>query len=76
MNEGDIVITSGFGGSFPKGLVIGQVSRVSRRDYEMFQQAVVRPTVDFGGLEQVLIIINFTPIANLDNLPEEVFQPE
>jgi len=70
VNEGDIVITSGFGGSFPKGLVIGQVSGVSRRDYEMFQQAAVRPTVDFAGLEQVLIIINFTPIANLGNLPE------
>jgi rod shape-determining protein MreC len=75
VNEGDIVITSGFGGSFPKGLVIGQVSSVNRRDYEMFQRAVVRPTVDFTGLEQVLIIINFTPIANLGNLPEGIGGP-
>ena len=71
VHEGEIVITSGLGDSFPRGLVIGQISKVYQRDYEMFQQARVRPTVDFRNLEQVLVITNFVPIADLHNLPEE-----
>lgn len=71
MHEGEIVITSGMGGVFPKGLVIGQISKVYQQDYEMFQQARVRPTVDFRNLEQVLVITNFAPLADLRNLPEE-----
>jgi rod shape-determining protein MreC len=58
---GDLVITSGLGGTFPKNLVIGQVVDVRRKDYEMFQQATLRPTVDFDRLEFVLVITNFTP---------------
>jgi rod shape-determining protein MreC len=58
---GDLVITSGLGGSFPKGLIIGQVESVRRRDYEMYQQATVRPTVNFDRLEIVLVITNFKP---------------
>ncbi len=63
---GEIVITSGLGGRFPRGLVIGQITSVYRRDYEMFQRAVVRPSVDFDRIEQVLVITNFVPVAGLD----------
>jgi rod shape-determining protein MreC len=58
---GDVVLTSGLGSSFPKGLVIGQVTAVHQRDIEMFQQAQVRPTVDLGHLERVLIVTGFQP---------------
>jgi len=71
VHEGEIVITSGMGGAFPKGLVIGQISRVYQQDYEIFQQAGVRPTVDFRNLEEVLVITNFMPLADLRNLPED-----
>lgn len=59
---GDEVETSGLGGNFPKGLVIGQVTEVKKRDFDMYQQAVVRPTVDFNRLEFVLVITNFKPL--------------
>jgi rod shape-determining protein MreC len=59
---GDEVITSGLGGNFPKGLTIGQVVEVKQRDFDMYQQAVVRPTVDFNRLEFVLVITNFRPL--------------
>ncbi len=59
ISPGDIVLTSGLGESLPKGLVIGQILSVRRRDYEMFQQAEVRPTVNFGRLELVLVITDF-----------------
>lgn len=60
---GDVVLTSGAGGGFPRQLVIGQVIEVRQKDYEMFQQAVLRPTVDFDRLEVVLIITNFVPLT-------------
>ncbi len=69
VTPGDLVITSGLGGRFPKNLVIGQVVEVRQRDYEMFQQAVLRPTVNFDRLEFVLVITNFRP---LPGQPEEM----
>jgi rod shape-determining protein MreC len=56
---GDIVVTSGEGGSFPIGIPVGQVVEVEQNDVEMFQRAVVRTTVDFDTLETVLVVTNF-----------------
>jgi rod shape-determining protein MreC len=58
---GDIILTSGLGATFPKRLVIGQVTAVHKQDIEMFQQAEIKPTVDFDRLEIVLVITNFEP---------------
>lgn len=63
VSPGDIVLTSGLGGNLPRNLVIGQVVSVRSRDYEMFQQAQVRPTVDFRRLEMVLVITGFRDAA-------------
>ena len=62
VNVGDIILTSGLGATFPKRLVIGQVTAIHKRDIELFQQAEIKPTVDFDRLEIVLIITNFEPI--------------
>lgn len=56
---GDLVLTSGLGGNFPRRLVIGQVTAVRKKDIELFQEAEVEPTVDFDHLEIVMIITNF-----------------
>lgn len=72
ITRGDYVITSGLGGTFPKNLVIGQVIEVRKRDYEMFQQAVIRPTVNFDRLEAVLIITNFKPLPGQPDELESV----
>jgi rod shape-determining protein MreC len=61
VSPGDIVLTSGMGGQFPDKLVVGQITEVSQRDLDMFQSARIRPTVDFGKLETVLVITAFTP---------------
>lgn len=61
VNVGDIVLTSGLGGKFPKRLVIGQVIAVHQRDNEMFQEAEIRSAVDFSRLEMVMVILNFLP---------------
>ncbi len=59
---GDIVLTSGLGGQYPEGLVLGTVSAVQRQDYEVLQKAILSPAVDFNRLEIVLIITDFKPV--------------
>ena len=72
VSPGDEVITSGLGGNFPKNLIIGQVTEVKKQDFDMYQQAVVRPTVDFNRLEFVLVITNFEPLPGQPVEPESV----
>ncbi len=67
----DIVLTSGLGGTLPKGLVIGQVMEVSKAEYEMFQPILVRPALDLSRLETVLVITSFEPIPIGEELIEE-----
>jgi len=54
--EGDEVISSGMGGVFPKGLMIGRVSFVEKLDTELFLRIRVAPYVDFSKLEEVLVL--------------------
>ena len=58
---GEMVLTSGLGGRFPKGIVIGTVESIETQANAVFQKAVVDPSVDFGSLELVLVITNFDP---------------
>jgi rod shape-determining protein MreC len=56
---GDVVVTSGIDGIFPKGLVVGRVESVDKNG--AYRQITVRPAVDFSSLEEVLVIL--TPTA-------------
>jgi rod shape-determining protein MreC len=64
---GDLVLTSGLGGSYPPNILVGQVTGVRRREQDLFQKASVQSAVDFSRLEIVLVIINFKPV-NLENI--------
>lgn len=59
---GDVVLTSGLGGSYPPNLLIGQVVSVRKLDYELFQQASIQPNVDFNQLGYILVITNWAPV--------------
>ncbi len=76
ISEGEIVITSGLGGHFPKGLVVGQIVEVIRNDDLMFQSAIIQPTVDFDRMELVLVITNFPPEEQEPNPPTPEAAPE
>lgn len=52
---GDKVFTSGLGGIFPKGILIGEVKEVSRQENELQKYATIIPGVDFQHLEEVLV---------------------
>ncbi|MEJ2734263.1 MAG: rod shape-determining protein MreC [Anaerolineae bacterium] len=69
VSVGDTVFTSGLGGNFPRQILIGQITEVDRKDYELYQTAVVQPTVDFDHLEVVLVITDFEPIAETEQVP-------
>jgi rod shape-determining protein MreC len=58
---GDRIVTSGTGGVFPKGLVIGEVTRAAREQYGLFQKVTVTPVVDFARLEEVLVLLKENP---------------
>jgi rod shape-determining protein MreC len=53
---GDKIVTSGFSELFPKGLVIGEVTRVSKGRDNFFKEIEVRPMVEFDKLEDVLVV--------------------
>jgi rod shape-determining protein MreC len=69
IDEQELILTSGLGGGYPADIPIGQVISIRRRDYELFQQAVVQSAVDFDTLEIVLVITNFRPVLELQ-IPE------
>lgn len=62
MKQGDRIVTSGLGGAYPPGIVVGTVASVRKRTNDVSQEADVQSAVDFNRLESVLIITNFTPI--------------
>jgi rod shape-determining protein MreC len=62
---GDVVITSGFGGVYPKGLRLGEVVEVHAEANRLLHQAVLRPAVDFGRLEQVFVMLWRGPTLDL-----------
>lgn len=59
---GEKVITSGLGGIYPPGILIGEVVAVSKKDTDVFQEARVEPAVKLDTLERVLIISNHVPV--------------
>jgi rod shape-determining protein MreC len=61
VEPGEVVLTSGLGGAYPPGIILGAVSAVQRQDYEVLQRADITPAVDVNRLEVVLIITNFKP---------------
>jgi rod shape-determining protein MreC len=53
---GDEVLTSGMGGVFPKGILIGRITSVERKSGALFQEATLQSAVDLSRLEEVLIL--------------------
>lgn len=54
---GDKIITSGAAGVYPKGVLVGTVSAVRQEADGAFQRVEITPAVDFGRLEEVLVLL-------------------
>ena len=58
INVGDQVLSSGLGGIYPKGLVVGTVISISKATQGLFQEITISPSADFGRLEEVLVLLS------------------
>lgn len=78
VTPGDRVITSGLDSMYPKGLLVGTVSEVSRQTESSSQYIVVTPLVDFTHIEEVLVlrtVIETDSDEALPVLPEPTARP-
>jgi rod shape-determining protein MreC len=57
LQVGDLVVTSGSGGLFPRGLPIGRVRAIDDRGSALFHYAQLTPAVDFARIDEVLLIV-------------------
>ena len=64
ISVGDIVVTSGLGGVFPKGLPVGRILDVKEISGELFKDIKIRTAVDFSKLEEVLVILEESKSSN------------
>lgn len=62
---GDLVMTSGLGGVYPKGLRMGEVVEILDPGSQLMQTALIEPAVDFGRLEQVFVMLRRGPTMEL-----------
>ena len=53
---GDMVVTSGLGGLFPRGIPIGRVGSIDDRGSALFHYAQITPAVDFARIDEVLLL--------------------
>jgi rod shape-determining protein MreC len=71
---GDVIMTSGIDGIFPKGFVLGRVEKVDKSG-TAYKEILVTPAVDFTSLEQVLVVLTPTPIHETPNADPAVPNP-
>jgi rod shape-determining protein MreC len=66
---GDLVVTSGIDGIFPKGFTIGSVDVVEKSG-PSYKRITIKPAVDFSSLEEVLVVLTPTPIHQAEGAHE------
>ena len=61
VTAGDVVLTSGLGGVYPKGLLIGEVLEVSKETNALYKSIKLTPANDISTVENVLILTDTAP---------------
>jgi len=56
IQSGDILVTAGQGGLFPRGIPIGTVRAIDNRGAALFHYAELTPAVDFARIDEVLLV--------------------
>lgn len=65
IEAGDLLITSGLDGVYPKGLLIGTVTEIEPPGAKLLRTARLEPAVDFGRLEQAFVMLRRGPTMEL-----------
>ncbi len=55
---GDVMLTSGVGLRFPKGIRVCTVAKIVKRDFGIYQEVTCVPTVDFSRLDEVVVVLS------------------
>lgn len=63
--DGDLLVTSGTDGVFPRGLPVGKVTELERNVHGLFQEAVVVPAVDVTRIEELLVVTSWERTGEL-----------
>jgi len=61
VTAGDVVLTSGMGGVYPKGLLVGEVEDVQLQENDLFPRIRVRATARVSGIEEVIVLVGAPP---------------
>jgi rod shape-determining protein MreC len=59
--RGTLVVTSGLGGNFPPGILIGSIKDIEERPQAAFKKATLEPATQLSSLETVLVLVSFKP---------------
>lgn len=59
VTPGGIVVTSGIGGTYPKGIIIGTVSEITESKYDLTNSAIIEPGVNVREVEDIFVITDF-----------------
>ena len=73
VKEGDVLISSGLGGVYPKGLRLGTVSQLKKGSDRLFYEAEMTPSADFSRIEEVLVVLGE---ADVEVVREPETKPE
>ncbi len=57
IGEGDLVVTSGLDGIFPRGLIVGMIQSIRSSEHGLFLEAVVTPAAKLSEIEEVVVIL-------------------
>jgi len=66
ISEGDRIISSGLSATYPPGINIGTVTKVTREPNGLLQVAMIKPAVDFNKLEEVFVITGYHPVEGFE----------
>jgi rod shape-determining protein MreC len=67
IKDGSTIVTSGLGGVFPKGLIIGEVTEVKNDDYGLTKSAYVKPAANLYDIDHVMVVERISQIVNEDD---------
>lgn len=70
IEPGELMLTSGLSGIYPKGLPVARVTAVYRSDISLFLTVTADPLVDVNGLEEILLLKRLPPPARPEAVQE------
>lgn len=70
VEERDTVLTTGAGTVFPKGLLVGWVTKVDRVEHGLYQEVMIEPAAKLLAMDEVLVVKTFGPAAAVEPAPE------